>query len=893
MAGRGTRAGAGGFALRQLWRAINERTQGTGTQSRPLSDPQFKAGHTVQSFAHQASILSGIITDVVAPAACYRVQLEKGHAPITAVLGTQGSYFAFGARPLTTLQPGTSVYVIVHPQKYYGVIIAAVPPPQTDPTRSLAQQLCQSSRNRVDDAHFLPMRLTDGGDVTDWNAGRPFDATQVGEQGFISETGTRVFVDPFMAQLAVDEACGVFAFYHDQLLRLAGYNLRMFTAGSEREALDDQGEYNDVTGFTPYPWEQLGQVTSGDSARDMDAEAWQLGQPHYGNLEPQNDDARPWHREVEFHGYLGQGGKRTIYGKPDATQIRYGQQQPVFPGLYDHTVALTGHTSWSTAKGFSLVKRAAIVAPARKYVPEQIKDEGDSPTNYKAAGLTGDGESHTITGDIQTSGQHPQLSKAAGILDLHAYLFNYANIHPFFWHAKDWATPDEDALDHLGGGAVTVPNFGQLNGGQYLSSEDVKETVEIDHRYGSTSIYRNSCGVEGLDDGGLILFDGFGGEDRMTAGSRFISAPGDIWIKAGRNINLWAGNDIILRAKNSIDVSSTEKDVRVKAEKNMHLLSGNSGQGGTLIESRGQDTFQFEGKTGEDVQSGGVMLRSTKGSIVGWATSIYLRTGGGDIQPGPIVLDAAKGESPVVTYGSAIEHYVEQSFLIHFNSQSEGESAEISPQATSLPGNLFMNGRGIFAEDVLSGGNLFAAGGHVLTSDGCNTTEVGCLNGEALAKVQEALGLTSQQVAQTLPAHGREFYESTLTERYYAENKPGNDTVIQTAEFSYRSTSQYGTDTFALYEDRWQQMARLSGKGGVPWTEKPVASRQDPLTYPYPGRSHFIGGSSYYKQDLTLFDAATGRSQARGEQGSLQGPYTSPQYGSPQPASLDSYTVIK
>ena len=130
---------------------------------------------------------------------------------------------------------------------------------------ALSDFIHQSSRCglRVDKTHSAPFGCDDHGGIADWSNGRPFDGMSLGEWGAITETGLRVFLDPFMVQLAVDEATGVFAFYHDQLLRLAGYNTQMFSGGHEIEVGVDQGEVHHYDGFTPYPWEQCGAPTPG------------------------------------------------------------------------------------------------------------------------------------------------------------------------------------------------------------------------------------------------------------------------------------------------------------------------------------------------------------------------------------------------------------------------------------------------------------------------------------------------------------------------------------------------------------------------------------------------------------------------------------------------------
>ncbi len=82
------------------------------------------------------------------------------------------------------------------------------------------------------------------------------------------------------------------------------------------------------------------------------------------------------------------------------------------------------------------------------------------------------------------------------------------------------------------------------------------------------------------------------------------------------------------------------------------------------------------------------------------------------------------------------------------------------------------------------------------------------------------------------------------------------------AGFSFRTQAQYKTKGFRVYEDRWQQDARLGGGAPATWTESPVAAGSTP-TYPYPGKEAWKDDATYFEQDLTLYDTETGASQPR------------------------------
>jgi hypothetical protein len=881
------------MSMRRLWRQLLESpySQGVQTQSRPNSDSGMQAGLDLQG-VHQTPVVAfGVITDVTAIANCYRVQLDKLHYPITATLSAHGSTSAFGARPLNTIQPGSPVIVVWHPNLYYGVILGVLPYAQTEGKKSIHEQITHSTRNRADEGHRQPMKLSGNGLVTDWLSGRPFDATHVGEYGAIAETGMRIFMDPFMAMLGLDEATSVTAFYHDQLLRIAAYNLRMFTAGHEREGMNDECEYNDWSGYTPYPWEQIGLYEREDPRKDNDPQKWQIDEPWYGPWEPTDDDTRAWHRLVYYQGYFGQGGKKTVCSYPkDGTKAKFEEDQPVYPCLFDQMTTLDGRHMIASAKGIHIVKRAGLIAPQRKYVPEQLKEEGDSRKNYKFSGLEGSGPDHKIKATVLADGDPGELVRAATVCDLHAYLFNYVSFHGMYWHEKDWDCPEQSDLDYIEGKPFAVPAFAELANSMFLQAPEPK-SVKIDHRYDETDIYTNESGIDFLEDGSVVLYDGFGSEIRMTGGHVFISAPGDTWLKPGRTANIWGGDDVVIKAKNSMDLSTSKKDMRFKAERNQQFLSGNSGEGGTLIESRGSKTYDFSENIGEDVVSGGVMLRAPESDVVAWATRIYLRTGGGDISGGDIILDADKGQRSLVTHTRTQHHYVDGQWFLHYGSEGEmRESMVFSETYSAIPSTLYVDGAGLFGKTVMCKGSFIASGGHVATTQGCGNPFVGCLKDPG--KVNQILASGKEAVNEIYPQSiGKPRYDSALESAVYEEEQVGNDEVIKNAEFTFRDVEQYGTDEFMLFEDRWQQHGRITSKATATWEEQKVSGAAGD-TYPYPGKENFTG-DKLMQIDLSMVDLQQQQDKDRGASPDLNDDYKDPKVEEPVPASLDDYLVIR
>lgn len=769
----------------------------------------------------------------------------------------------------------------------------------------MATPLLGASRGRTDEADKRPIRTHGNGGIPDALAGRLHDGLAGGEQGWITETGMRIFIDSAMALFGADEITQVAAFYMDQLLRVSGYNLQIWSGTRETESLIDGYETYEYTGWATYPWEQLGRLVDGDPQILRTPEQWQTSEPWYGKSEPADQRAMPFHREQEYHGYIGQGGKHLLAGPPvssSAETLSYvgGTEAvpPLLPGLHDDFVTLPGRRCIQAAKGISLIKRSPIVIPVRKFKPEDVDEGADGPGNYRFSGTRGDnGQEHSVTGDI---GLHPsadpQFNKALGITDLHSYIFNYEGLHPFAYHRGDYYTPEESEMTYLNQTAL-VPPFGLLASQMYFDAESFRRTLRIDDRYGEQAYYDNTAGIDLLDDGGVVIYDGFGGEIRMTGGSIHISCPGDVWLKPGRNLNAWAGHDMNLRAKKSIDAIASNGDFRAKAEHNMQLLGGNDTVGGVLIESRGPQIYDFD-ECGEAVESGGIMLRSEQASVVAWSSSIYLRTGGGDIAGGPIMLDANKGGDIVAIYAATSQNYLGDGVYWHFGTHNEGvagPTAFIDSSAAGVPGSLCV-GDGI----IVAGEGIF--GGGVVSMVGFAAVEcpfVGCL--DDTEEITEAINACVQLMYSELPQDvGQALMDTLFTPLFYDAQRPGNDDVISKAMTSLRVQIDYKSENFKIFEDRWQQFGRIGRTSPAQWNENPVLCQGDP-TYPFPGKEAFDAGESeseeaapgrYIVQDLTIFDPTTGRSRDRLDAEGVTSVYASPQYGEQRAVSLNQYTVI-
>jgi hypothetical protein len=858
----------------------------------PVTDPT-NSGHLHKTnLGVGPQFFYGRIVDAVAFTHCYRVLFERGQTPMPCIPLAQTSLLPFGAREINTYGLGTYVWVLVHAQLEYGLIIGAEPPPMTTASLCRSDQIHQASCGglKVDRMHEQPFLLQSQGGVVNAAAGRPLDSIPAGEWGAMTETGMRITLDSYMAQLGADEGTGVFAFYHDQLLRVCGVNLHMFDSTHEYEGLDDGGEAYSIRGQATYLWEALGLAEIGDDPyKERDADVTQISEPHYSKLEPSEDDQQPFHRLRTFHGYLGQGSLTSLSGKSPGLSRYDGDD--VLDGLFEESTGLDGSYSLRSAKRITLAKRPAIPVPKRVRRPED--KDGDNSDNYKASGVYGGGGVHKVRDRILNelgfapgaAGSPRCLQTATGVLDVHAHLFNWNNLHPFHYHENDWFLPEEDATN-VGTNTGTLP-FGSLGSAFYLPDADTTY-VDVDHRYGGTSVYQNYSYFDMLDDGGVVIGDGFGAEIRMTGGHLFLTAPGDVWLQPGRNVNVMGGRDVIVKAKNSIDISATDTDVRIKAEKNLHMIGGNDGDtGGVLIESPTPSVHVFDSVKGEDVVHGGITLKAKKGFVTTWASNIYLRTGGGDVETGSITLDANKGGDPIYMRSSHLMKYVQTLDGTYFETGDKVGHANVQ----FLSGQVWGQGHSTIGYHVLDGfmvtrGGISVVDGHIATTI-ADTDKKGIyvwpLKDESLTQAIEALD-DAQRAEDDSVATADTTLEAQFTNYLYAENQVGNEDVIRHTEFTHRTVEQYRTVDFRLWESRWQHLARTMGSGGSPWVEKESHKEE----FPYPGKDKLKTDEVFVQQDLLLFDGGVSKSRT----GSLAD-YEEPEFKEPVCKKMnDAFLVI-
>ena len=793
----------------------------------------------------------------------YKVQLGANYGTLPCSALSHSSFVGLGPRSIDALTSGTGVLVHIPASFDHGYILGAIPLRHTDGRLVHPDRIQQGGGSGLhrEDVHKQPILNTQGeGGVRDFSNNRPLDEAGV-EWGWVTETGLGIIIDPFQAMLRVSEICGLFLNYFDHYARLAGYNFDLQTAPFQGRFRDDEGEHLYIGEHYVYPWEALGLFTPGtDIAQTYDARAVQdeLFRANRDLVEGQ-EDTQPFARVQHYGGYLGQGGRRLVAvpGRQEGVQ-RFADtaKEAGDVGVFEESIGLDGTYLLRSAKQIHIGKSVLIPVPKRRRTPEDAaagddargrepSDPGGDPRpNYRHSGLFGeDAPAHKVSELAPPESDAGSFGRLSALPDVLSYNYNWRAQHPFHYHERDYDLPEESELAEQGPFERRQDplSFSELAGRANMSQPGAR-TAPVDHRYGSTAYFQRESYISFLPDGGVAIGDGYGAQITMAAGHIRLEAPGDVQALPGRNF-VSLGHDVVLRAHDSLDATAGNGDLRLKSERNLQVLAGNSGTGGLLFESRSFGRGQsFDNRVGEEVAGTGIVFKAPESGVDIWSRDIYLRTGGEGLGLGQIVIDSGQGRGQLSLQGQDVNIFGDRSATISIGPDVESSDVSAVYQFTVsdaiFGGRLSASGGGFFGGPGVFGGNLAADG---LIGSSAGQFAVAEFEGEILASLRDTIQGVRDSATDAADASS-EAHTGVFSEFIYAEQGPGNGDTIRRTEFSLRDDTdgrQYGVQEFAMLEPRWVRMVRLEGaEGGSSWDEPSVRYQGRDLL-PWPGRGRW------------------------------------------------------
>lgn len=338
-----------------------------------------------------------------------------------------------------------------------------------------------------------------------------------------------------------------------------------------------------------YQEERLGLKSKGTPAFTEGGDGCYHDGPYYYFTRNREQKQTARYRLLEHRGFYGGLSARYALRPDPDEEIRTLDQDSKDAGVARESIDPSGQYRLATAGMLGFERYGRIPVPVRK---NQIWEKEVKEPKAKALEPFKHDEDHPY---------YRQLELADRVAwDLRNSYARYEEEKSGFY------VPEEEDLE------------GKLKD-KYDEGFTDSETVKLE-KYD-----KRRSGIWQGEDGSIILRDAWGSEIVMIGGNIQLSCAGNVMLMPGRSSVTIAGDDIVQKAQNSVDIHAAKKDVRIDAWQNVQVMGGSDNNpGGITLEARGKSS-PWESQEGEDTRTTGILLKSDEGSIVTDTKALVLR----------------------------------------------------------------------------------------------------------------------------------------------------------------------------------------------------------------------------------------------------------------------------
>lgn len=646
---------------------------------------------------------------------------------------------------------------------------------------------------------------------------RPCDVFP-GEFVRINELGVGLDCDTLSARLRGGSA-SVGASFVDNTVEIVSKNFRHYTAYSSTNIVSSFGLITKETVSSPYLGERMGNLGEKEKRLQQDKDT------------PESDRKHPVSkpRMLTYDGYVGGIYSQFMARPKDCTEesdeIRTTDDTDLEDsGMLQFNVNENGRVMFRSVGGVSIERSDMIPVPVR------VRPASDPESLQYLEPVHKDMLAFETPED-QDENRSPHYNILA-ISDRAAYEYKQS-YERFLEFVADEKSKSESNFSIREEEDIDPPD-------DKAGTPDIK--IEPDTLEKSAG-RRSSILMP--PDGSIILRDAWGSEVIFSGGNITFNTPGNVIVAPGKSCICLAGDDAVIKARNSIDIDAIRHDATVHGGGALKLIGGSDSSGrtgGVLIESFSNGTFVDTGADGEESMFTGITLKST-GSHV----SILGKTG----------MIGALDELRIVT---------------------GNESDERTGRVSVATGQF-----GVAADDGIT---MSAAGGGVIASGG-NVALAGKSVAVSASESSGVLFATPSQVGVPLwfdtTIDSASVYTNALDKYGKAETKDEKNSPykmhlhMDETLFTYRTSEQCGTEKgleltdpaehFTLYQPFWAVMAKM--KLGIMedvkltnWEDKTIDG-----TYPWPGKAAFEDGKYAALHDDTFVNLTTKTVEMRDKDG--------------------------
>jgi hypothetical protein len=660
--------------------------------------------------AHIPYLMVGSVIEVNQQLQCYKVRIGDHPDIIAVTLESMGA--AFPVRSNSSNLFGVGSYVLVLTSRYfgvnYGVILGAYPQnsgaesylgsPELVPSSPVGSGLDKISSEALNTAEH------------NFNAGRPIDVYPT-DLTMLSYFGAGLFVGSLQATLRASSECAVECHYIDSLLRLTSHNFEQFSAGADTQFVADCGDYTEIKRGNPYVIESVGGTEQYGAFPKKEGEVRgevSSPSPNMGQYALEDENQVGWWRWLDLSGYLA-NVKLAFVLVPKLESTRKGAEdnpQQDETAVFREHVDSTGAYSVTSAKSISLIKDCFIPVPKEQYRADDSRGDNkediekareDNKLNSKDAELEGLSEGN------------PDASVLSSLASSDMASFRtHRTLVKFRERKKDWSLKEVNEID-LAGFRSTVDSQGIINPANNVSSSRMYAALP---KVGKLKINANEEAkyfasrsmIMMHEDGSIHIQDGYGAAISMRGGCIDITCPGDITLRPGRNLVGLAGDSASIIGGVDVELCGMKGDIRVQADRNISVLSGNDGQGGILLETRARytplttpddNTFQPPDTNANPYR--GIWLKAEDSAVCALTEQAY--TGNPNKSNCKVMLDCGSDEFSVI--GSTSNILTQNTHFI--TNSKEPESGTVmslmgaSGFQMTTPGNMYFRGRSFMA----------------------------------------------------------------------------------------------------------------------------------------------------------------------------------------------------
>ena len=703
------------------------------------------------------------------------VVLAAGKSEIPCILGTSSGNYFHGVNDCNVPSVGDLVIVYLpYPDSGFGVMVAGYPAvdkgEQVDPQQILVD-LFETEPGKTAQTESAYESIASSASDTSRHVahmGRPQDLFP-GTRAWVNEYGVGLALLNLVLSLKASERARIdISLIDDSIRMISGYH-RHESAIGVTSTYNDGGRMTTEELGTPYQQEVLGRDSIGNTILTADEQAT-LDKPMHTGFKLAEDLEHPKYRYRKYLGYLGDLFNLFISKPKKAPLILEENAKPENDqGLMHTHIDSSGRLIVRSASGISLQRWDRIA------IPLKLKEPWD-PLGDMVEDITDELQKPAFTWNAQ----YP-YSRHLQIRDAYAY-YNKLAYQRLLKQSKDFQTPNE--------ADIVVPDDEydvQNKGTEPFAANNLRQS------------YFNQ-----EPDGSFIFRDAWGSEIRMCGGNITISCPGQLTFQSGKSIVNLAGRDYIAKAKRSADITTNERDVRIKGQNNVQIAAI---LGGILVESKSTRAGGQYTAAGDAVQASGIVLKAATSTI---------------FTQGKVIHNSATRDIKFETYGDAAENngviYISANRII-----SNAKSSALFSAGEDA--GLFLTTKSA----VLAGTSAIIAG----------DKQVAVIDNKKAWQPLTKVDIDDDPYAQIQKGIS-EMYEYVQTKTDWLSPYIPDATVRNSIEFTYRTSDQYGTlsateingaTQFVVYQASWEYLASIghplfAGVSAVAWGEEPKLNDQ-------------------------------------------------------------------